>query len=169
MGDPPAAREALARLMGEGLDRHDALHAVGSVVMGIVVDAVHKKGKGAGDIEARRRARRVDGGELAQRMNAMARARTPRELQEAVNRLDEFRRIEDDRRELANLNLKFCVINSLGYERRLYFIDYLEGDARRRIARAIDAELRRCAKSLLDDLAKADIVDLTDVHIAPLE
>ena len=53
-------------------------------------------------------------------MNAMARARTPRELQEAVNRLDEFRRIEDDRRELANL--KFCVINSLGYERRLYFI-----------------------------------------------
>jgi hypothetical protein len=98
-------------------------------------------------------------------MNAMARARTPRELQEAVNRLDEFRRFEDDRRELANL--KFCVINSLGYERRLYFIDYLDDDARRRIARAIDAELRRCAKSLLDDLAKADVVDLTDVHIAP--
>jgi hypothetical protein len=40
MGDPPAAREALARLMGEGLDRHDALHAVGSVVMGIVFEAV---------------------------------------------------------------------------------------------------------------------------------
>ena len=51
--------------------------------------------------------------------------------------------------------------------RRLYFIDYLDDDARRRIARAIDAELRRCAKSLLDDLAKADVVDLTDVHIAP--
>jgi hypothetical protein len=53
MGDPPAVREALARLMGEGLDRHDALHAVGSVVMGIVFDVVHEKGKGAGDINAK--------------------------------------------------------------------------------------------------------------------
>jgi hypothetical protein len=47
LGDPPATREALIRLMGEGLDRHDALHAVGSVVMGIVIDAVHEKGKGS--------------------------------------------------------------------------------------------------------------------------
>jgi Domain of unknown function (DUF1841) len=53
LGDPPAVREALARLMGEGLDRHDAVHAVGSVVMGIVFDAVHKKGKGGGDINAK--------------------------------------------------------------------------------------------------------------------
>jgi hypothetical protein len=36
LGDPPAVREALARLMGEGLDRHNALHAVGSVVMGLM-------------------------------------------------------------------------------------------------------------------------------------
>jgi hypothetical protein len=53
MGDPPAAREALARLMGEGLDRHDAVHAVGSVVMGIVVDVVHEKGGDGGDINAK--------------------------------------------------------------------------------------------------------------------
>jgi hypothetical protein len=53
LGEPPAVREALARLMGEGLDRHDALHAVGSVVMGIVFDVVHEKGKGAGDINAK--------------------------------------------------------------------------------------------------------------------
>jgi Domain of unknown function (DUF1841) len=52
-GDPPAVREALARLMGEGLDRHDALHAVGSVVMGIVFDVVREKGKGVGDINAK--------------------------------------------------------------------------------------------------------------------
>ena len=38
LGDPPAVREALARLMGEGLDRHDAVHAVGSVVMGLMYD-----------------------------------------------------------------------------------------------------------------------------------
>jgi hypothetical protein len=51
LGDPPAVREALARLMGEGLDRHDALHAVGSVVMGIVFDAVAKNS--GSDINAR--------------------------------------------------------------------------------------------------------------------
>jgi hypothetical protein len=51
LGDPPAVREAHARLMSEGLDRHDAVHAVGSVVMGIVFDAV-AKGDG-GDINAR--------------------------------------------------------------------------------------------------------------------
>jgi hypothetical protein len=32
--------------MGEGLDRHDALHAVASVVMDIVFDVVREKGKG---------------------------------------------------------------------------------------------------------------------------
>jgi hypothetical protein len=42
-GDSPAVPETLARLMGEGLDRHEAIHAVGSVVMGIVFDAVHHK------------------------------------------------------------------------------------------------------------------------------
>ena len=48
LGDPPAVREALARLMGEGLDRHEAVHAVGSVVMGIAFDVIREKGKGAG-------------------------------------------------------------------------------------------------------------------------
>jgi hypothetical protein len=55
LGDPPvpAIREALVRLMGEGLDRHDALHAVGSVVMGIVSDVVREKVKDAGDTTPR--------------------------------------------------------------------------------------------------------------------
>jgi hypothetical protein len=48
MGDPPAAREALARLMGEGLDRHDAVHAVGSIVVGFMYDVLlREKGKDA--------------------------------------------------------------------------------------------------------------------------
>jgi hypothetical protein len=50
MGDPPAAREAIARLMGEGLDRHDAVHAVGSVVMGRMSDVLRARGKDARDI-----------------------------------------------------------------------------------------------------------------------
>lgn len=53
LGDHPTVREALARLMGEGLDRHDGLHAVGSVVMGIVFDVARETGKGAGDIDAK--------------------------------------------------------------------------------------------------------------------
>ena len=53
LGDPPAVREALARLMGEGLDRHDAVHAVGSVVMGLMYDMLHVRGKDAGDINAK--------------------------------------------------------------------------------------------------------------------
>jgi hypothetical protein len=54
MGDPPAAREALARLMGEGLDRHDAVHAVGSIVVGLMYDVLlREKGKDAGDINAK--------------------------------------------------------------------------------------------------------------------
>ena len=53
MGDPPAVRETLARLMGEGLDRHDALHAVGSVVMGLMSDVLRARGKDAGAISAK--------------------------------------------------------------------------------------------------------------------
>lgn len=34
LDDPPATRRAMARLMAEGLDRHEALHAVGSVLAG---------------------------------------------------------------------------------------------------------------------------------------
>jgi hypothetical protein len=51
--DPPAVREALARLMGEGLDRHDAVHAVGSVVMGLMYDMLRVRGKDAGDINVK--------------------------------------------------------------------------------------------------------------------
>jgi len=32
MNDPASAREALARLTGAGLDRHDAIHAMGSIL-----------------------------------------------------------------------------------------------------------------------------------------
>jgi hypothetical protein len=53
LGDATVVPATLDRLMREGLDRHDAVHAVGSVVMGIVFDAVREKGKDAGDINAR--------------------------------------------------------------------------------------------------------------------
>jgi hypothetical protein len=53
LGDPAAVSATLARLMGDGLDRHDAVHAVGSVVMGIVFDMTRTKGKGASDANAR--------------------------------------------------------------------------------------------------------------------
>jgi hypothetical protein len=43
----------LAQLMHEGLDRHDAIHAIGSILMGIVFDVLTEK-EGAGvDINAR--------------------------------------------------------------------------------------------------------------------
>lgn len=32
MGEPPEVELSLSRLMSEGLDRHDALHAIGSVL-----------------------------------------------------------------------------------------------------------------------------------------
>jgi hypothetical protein len=38
--------------VGEGLDRHEALHAIGSILMSIVFDAVHKDDNGD-DINAR--------------------------------------------------------------------------------------------------------------------
>ena len=36
LDDPPATRRAVARLMEEGLDRHEALHAVGAVLAGYI-------------------------------------------------------------------------------------------------------------------------------------
>jgi hypothetical protein len=39
--------------MGEGLDRHDAVHAVGSVVVGLMYDMLRVRGKDAGDINAK--------------------------------------------------------------------------------------------------------------------
>jgi hypothetical protein len=35
MGDATVVPATLARLMQEGLDRHDAIHAIGSVLVGI--------------------------------------------------------------------------------------------------------------------------------------
>ena len=38
LGGEISVQETLARLMGEGLDRHEAVHAVGSVLAGILFD-----------------------------------------------------------------------------------------------------------------------------------
>ena len=43
MGDVTVVPATLDRLMREGLDRHDAIHAIGSVLLGIVLDAYHDK------------------------------------------------------------------------------------------------------------------------------
>src|SRR6516225_7297815 len=40
VGDATVVPATLDRLMREGLDRHDALHAIGSVLVGIVFDAI---------------------------------------------------------------------------------------------------------------------------------
>jgi hypothetical protein len=53
LGDATAVPTTLARLMNEGLDRHDAIHAVGSVLMGIIFDVVSKKDDGGGDINTK--------------------------------------------------------------------------------------------------------------------
>jgi hypothetical protein len=53
MGDATVVPATLDRLMREGLDRHDAIHAIASVLMGIVSDAFKStKGKQV-DINAR--------------------------------------------------------------------------------------------------------------------
>ncbi len=44
--DPPQARRALARMMAEGLDRHDAVHAVGSVLAELMFDLMKKDPSG---------------------------------------------------------------------------------------------------------------------------
>ena len=45
MGDATVVPATLDRLMREGLDRHDAIHAVGSVLVGIFFDTVKNPGK----------------------------------------------------------------------------------------------------------------------------
>jgi len=47
LNDPPSAREALRRLMGEGLDRHEAIHAIGSILAEYLFEAL--RGSGAKD------------------------------------------------------------------------------------------------------------------------
>jgi hypothetical protein len=50
LGDETPVAAALQRLMGKGLDRHDAIHAVASVLSGVMYDAVTRKE--AGDVKA---------------------------------------------------------------------------------------------------------------------
>ena len=49
MGDELPVRRTLRRLIREGLDRHDAIHAIGSVLAQHVFDIVKTKGKESGD------------------------------------------------------------------------------------------------------------------------
>src|SRR4051812_42305165 len=46
LGDAAPVPATLARLMDEGLDRHEAIHAIGSILMSIVFDAVSKADNG---------------------------------------------------------------------------------------------------------------------------
>src|SRR6476469_1366308 len=48
LGDATPVPETLDRLMNEGLDRHDAVHAIGSIFMSIAFDAVHERDDGGG-------------------------------------------------------------------------------------------------------------------------
>ena len=50
LGDETPIAAALQRRMGEGLDRHDAIHAIASVLSVVMYDAV--TGKEAGDLKA---------------------------------------------------------------------------------------------------------------------
>ena len=52
LGEATPVPETLNRLMDEGLDRHDAVHAIGSILMGIVFDAAHDQDDG-GDVNAK--------------------------------------------------------------------------------------------------------------------
>ena len=52
LGEATLVPATLDRLMDEGLDRHEAIHAIGSILMSIVFDAAHKDDDG-GDINAR--------------------------------------------------------------------------------------------------------------------
>jgi hypothetical protein len=43
LGDGAPVKGTLDRLMAEGLDRHDAIHAIGSILMGIVLQSERPK------------------------------------------------------------------------------------------------------------------------------
>ena len=46
--DATPVPETLDRLMDEGLDRHDAVHAIGNIFMSIAFDTVHEQDDGGG-------------------------------------------------------------------------------------------------------------------------
>ena len=52
-GDATVVSATLARLIREGLDRHDAIHAIGSVLAAIIFDVVAKKADAGLDINTR--------------------------------------------------------------------------------------------------------------------
>ena len=52
LGEPTPMPATLNRLVDEGLDRHEAIHAIGSILMSIVFDVSHDPAVG-GDINAR--------------------------------------------------------------------------------------------------------------------
>jgi hypothetical protein len=53
MGDATVVPATLARLMREGLGRHDAIHAIGSILIAIVFDVMAEKLDANVDINAR--------------------------------------------------------------------------------------------------------------------
>jgi hypothetical protein len=53
LGDATVVPATLARLMHEGLDRHDAIHAIGSVLIGIIFDVMGEKGDAGMDNNTR--------------------------------------------------------------------------------------------------------------------
>jgi hypothetical protein len=52
LGEATSVPTTLDRLVDEGLDRHEAIHAIGSILMSIVFDAVHRADEGK-DLNAR--------------------------------------------------------------------------------------------------------------------
>jgi len=52
LGEPTPVPDTLDRLVDEGLDRHEAIHAIGSILMSIAFDVSHNPDVG-GDINAR--------------------------------------------------------------------------------------------------------------------
>jgi hypothetical protein len=52
LGEATPVPATLNRLMYEGLDRHEAIHAIGSILMRIMLDAV-RNDDGGGDINAK--------------------------------------------------------------------------------------------------------------------
>jgi hypothetical protein len=53
LGDATVVPATLARLMREGLGRHDAIHAIGSVLIGIIFDVMTEKAGTEMDINTR--------------------------------------------------------------------------------------------------------------------
>ena len=53
LGDATPVPETLERLIDEGLDRHDAVHAIGSILMEIVFAAAHDRDHDGGDVNTR--------------------------------------------------------------------------------------------------------------------